>query len=182
MEWNDIGKVVGKFAPILGTVLGGPAGGIVGGLVASVLGVENEPTAIAKAIQADPNAILKLKQLEIDKAKMLNEHIEKMANLDFKYEESRVADVDSARSREVETVRSGGGNYIQGILAIIGVGAFFGFSGYVIVYGLKEMTSQEALIVGTVIGSVMMIGKDIYGYYFGSSSGSKEKTKHLVGK
>jgi len=181
VNWKDIGSTIGKFAPILGTAIGGPAGGVVGSLVSSALGVENEPDAVAKAMQSDPQAGLKLKQLQIDKQKMLNDHVEKMANLDFEYEKSRVAEVASARTREIEVTRSGSKNYVQGILALIGVGAFFGFSGYVVVQGLPNMTKEASLIVGTVIGSVMMIGKDIYGYYFGSSSGSKEKTKMLKG-
>ena len=181
MSWKDIASTVGKFAPIVGTVLGGPAGAAVGSLVSSALGVENEPQAVAKAIQADPQAALKLKQLQIDNQKMLNAHIEKMADLDFEYEKSRVAEVASAREREIKTTSSGSKNYVQGILAVVGIIAFFGFSGYIVVIGLPEMGKDSALVVGTVIGSVMMIGKDIYGYYFGSSSGSKEKTKLLKG-
>ena len=181
MNWKDIGSTIGKFAPMVGTALLGPAGGIVGSLVSSALGVENEPESVAKAMQTDPQAGLKLKQLQIDNQKMLNEHIEKMANLEFKYEESRVAEVSSAREREIKTTASGSKNYVQGILGIVGVIAFFGFSGYIVVIGLPEMGKDSALVVGTVIGSVMMIGKDIYGYYFGSSSGSKDKTKLLKG-
>ncbi len=179
MNWKDIASTVGKFAPVVGTVLGGPAGAAVGALVSSALGVENEPQAVAKAIQADPQAALKLKQLQIDNQKMLNVHIEKMADLDFEYEKSRVADVSSAREREVKLAQSGSKNYIQGTLAIVGVTAFFGLSSYVIISGLPNMSKEAALMVGTVIGSVMMIGKDVYNFYFSSSLGSKEKTKMM---
>jgi len=181
MNWRDISNTVGKFAPMVGTVLGGPAGAAIGSLVSTALGVENEPDAVAKAMQTDPQAGLKLKQLQLDKQKMLNEHIEKMALLDFEYEKSRVAEVASARVREIETTKAGSNNYVQAVLAILGIMAFFGFSYLVISNGLPDMSKDQALIVGTVIGSIMMIGKDIYGYYFGSSSGSKEKTKLLKG-
>ena len=181
MNWKDLGSTLGSFAPMLGTVIGGPAGSMIGTLVADALGVENKPEAVAKAMKADPQVGLKLKELELKKTAMLNDHIEKMAGLDMKYEELRVEDVSSARTREVEALKSGSKNYIQSALAIIGVLAFFGFSGYVVKYGLADMSKESAMIVGTVIGSVMMIGKDIYGYYFGSSSGSKEKTKMMKG-
>lgn len=64
MDWKDLGKKVGKFAPLLGTVLGGPAGGAVGGLVAAALGSANDPDAIDAAIAADPGAAAKLRELE----------------------------------------------------------------------------------------------------------------------
>ena len=181
MDWKDLGHTLGKFAPLIGTTILGPAGALVGSLVSDALGVENTPEAVAKAVKADPQASLKLQELSIKKEAMLNEHIEKMASLDMKYEELRVEDVSSARSREIESLKSGSKNYVQSALAIIGVVAFFGFSGYVVRYGLADMSKESAMIVGTVIGSVMMIGKDIYGYYFGSSSGSKEKTKMMKG-
>ena len=67
MDWKDLGKAVKKYAPVLGTALGGPAGGAVGGvvtMVASAFGVEEEPEAIMKAIETDPIAAIKLKEIE----------------------------------------------------------------------------------------------------------------------
>lgn len=65
MEWKDLKSIVGKSAPILGTLLGGPAGGAVGALVSSVLGVDNEPDEVHKALSADPSLLLKLRKAEI---------------------------------------------------------------------------------------------------------------------
>lgn len=64
MSWKDVAGKVGKFAPLLGTVLGGPAGGAIGGLVAAALGSGNDPDAISAAIDADPSAEAKLRELE----------------------------------------------------------------------------------------------------------------------
>jgi len=175
-SWKDIGSMVGKFAPLVGTALGGPAGGAIGALVATALDSENTPDAVMKAINTNPDIAVKLKALQIQHMDLLNKHIEKMADLEFKYEETRVENVKSARAREVSLAASGVINYTQTFLAILGVGAFFGLSGWVVMYGLTAMDKQEAFIVGSVIGSVLMIGKDIYNYYFGSSTGSKEKT------
>lgn len=66
MNWGDVGSIVGKTAPILGTILGGPAGGAIGMLLSSLLGSGNSPDAVNAAILADPQAALKLAQFESD--------------------------------------------------------------------------------------------------------------------
>lgn len=67
MDWKDIAGTVGKAAPILGTLLGGPAGGAVGGLIASVLGTGGTPDEVSTALAANPDAAVKLKQIEKDR-------------------------------------------------------------------------------------------------------------------
>lgn len=63
-SWDGIKDTVGKAAPLLGSALGGPAGGAVGGLIASALGVEEKPDAVAKALESDPEAAIKLQELQ----------------------------------------------------------------------------------------------------------------------
>jgi len=77
MDWSSIAKDVAKAAPLVGTLLGGPAGGAVGGLISSALGVENKPDAVASAIKADPQALVKIKQIELDhKADLERMHLQ----------------------------------------------------------------------------------------------------------
>lgn len=64
MNWKDLAGVVSKVAPVLGTALGGPAGGAVGLLISTALGSEQTPAAVAAAIQAHPEAALKLAEIE----------------------------------------------------------------------------------------------------------------------
>ena len=64
MEWKEIANAVGKAAPLLGTLLGGPAGGAVGALVASALGTGADPDAVAKELAANPEAAVKLREIE----------------------------------------------------------------------------------------------------------------------
>lgn len=63
--WESIKETVASVAPFAGSLLGGPAGGAVGGMIAAALGVKNDPDEVAKAIQSDPAAALKLKQIEM---------------------------------------------------------------------------------------------------------------------
>jgi len=72
MDWGDIKDAVASVAPTLGTALAGPAGGAVGGLLASALGVEQTPEAVSQAIKADPQAAVKLREVEagLEKARL----------------------------------------------------------------------------------------------------------------
>jgi len=62
--WDKIRNVVGSVAPVAGSLLAGQAGGAVGAMLASALGVENTPDAVAAAIKADPQAAVKIRQIE----------------------------------------------------------------------------------------------------------------------
>ncbi len=73
MDWKDIAQAVGKAAPILGTLLGGPAGTAVGALVASALGTDATPAAVDAALTSNPDALVKLRQVEADRAGRLQE-------------------------------------------------------------------------------------------------------------
>jgi len=62
--WDSIKDTVGSVAPIAGSLLGGPAGGAVGSMLASALGVDNTPDAVAAAIKSDPQAAVKIREIE----------------------------------------------------------------------------------------------------------------------
>jgi len=62
--WDSIKDTVGSVAPIAGSLLGGPAGSAVGSMIASALGVSNTPDAVAAAIKSDPQAAIKIRQIE----------------------------------------------------------------------------------------------------------------------
>ena len=65
MGWEKVSKLIGKYAPVVGTLVGGPAGSAVGALVATALGVENSPEAVEKEISKNPSKAQEaLKQLQ----------------------------------------------------------------------------------------------------------------------
>lgn len=68
MNWSDLANIVGTAAPVIGTLIGGPAGAAVGALVASALGVENSPGAVQTALDRDPAALVRIKELELSHA------------------------------------------------------------------------------------------------------------------
>lgn len=77
MNWSDVGGMVAKAAPLVGSILGGPAGGAVGGLVAKALGSEATPEAAAEALKADPEALERVRKLEMENERELTRmHLE----------------------------------------------------------------------------------------------------------
>lgn len=75
MDWLELGKkLAARGLPLLGTALGGPAGGAAGGLIASALGLaSDQPEVLYSAIQQDPEAVVKLRQVELRHAERLEE-------------------------------------------------------------------------------------------------------------
>jgi len=70
MDWNSIKSKIGGAAPLIATMLGGPAVGGVVKMIANTLGVQATPEAIGAELDRNPEAILKLKQLELEKFKV----------------------------------------------------------------------------------------------------------------
>lgn len=75
--WDKVKDLVGSVAPTLGTVLGGPLGGAAGKLIADKLGVENSPEKIQEALSTDPEAMVKIRELEAEKEVDLQRMAEK---------------------------------------------------------------------------------------------------------
>lgn len=90
MNWKSASKIVGKAAPLLGTALGGPAGAAIGTMVATALGVENTPDAVAQAVKNNPDASLKLRELELQNEQHIRDHI-------FRTLDAELKDIQNAR-------------------------------------------------------------------------------------
>jgi len=150
---NDLISMVSKFAPAIGTALGGPLGGLAVSAIAERLGVSDEVEAVTKAIKADPEAAMKLKQLEIEKFKAV------------------LADKDSARNREATIATSEKApllnKLISPALALIVVTAWVGIQFTLINSTVpQEMRELVARVLGTLDGALMVI----LSYYFGAST------------
>lgn len=70
MDWNDIKNKIGGAAPVIATMFGGPMAGAVTKMIANTLGVQVTPEAIGAELERNPDALLKIKQLELDRFKV----------------------------------------------------------------------------------------------------------------
>ena len=150
---NELITMVSKFAPAIGTALGGPLGGMAVSALAERFGVEDEVEAVTKAIKGDPEAAMKLKELEIQKFKAI------------------LADKDSARNREVSIATNDKApilsKLISPALALIVVVAWVGIQFTLLNTTVpQEMRELVARVLGTLDGALMVI----LSYYFGAST------------
>ncbi len=67
MSFDAIKNVIGAVAPTLGTALGGPLGGAAASAIAQVLGCDNDPQSLQKALsKATPEQLTEIKKAELD--------------------------------------------------------------------------------------------------------------------
>jgi len=184
MDWSKVVNFVSGAAPILGTVIGGPVGtgvgAIAGGavsLIASAFGVEGEdakdPEKIYAALQADPDAILKLKEIE------LTNKVE-LSKLALQSDQAYLADTQDARSAQVQREQATGKKDVNlYILAWTIVVGFFSMTG---VLTFVTLPTDSTGVVFLLFGALVAGFAQVINYFFGSSKSSSDKTKMLNAK
>ena len=177
MNWSDIGNIVGKAAPTVGGLLGGPAGAAVGALVASALNVSNDPEAVNAALVANPEAMVRIQELQANARVQLEQLAVTAENNRLQAEAAQysaeVADRDSARKLAAQQPS----DFIRPaitILLILGAFAILAavFGGYAESV-LKDPTASG--IAGIVIGFWFNELKQTLGFYFGMTKESQKQ-------
>jgi CDP-diglyceride synthetase len=150
-------------APTVATALTGPAGGAVVSMIAKQFGVEDSVEAVTKHLQANPDAAIKLKELDLKELELQN------------------ADRDSARKREMEVVKSDAHFITKNITSLLALGTVAGaMIMTALVFFVDFPESQENIII-FALGFLTSAATQVLSYYFGSSSGSKEKDEKIKG-
>ena len=149
-----LANIVGSVAPTLGTALGGPLGGMAGDVISKVLGVENTPASLEKAIaQATPEQLLEIKKAEKDfEAKM------KQLDVDiYKLEAEEKKDARRHFSKDW-TAR------------IIGIAMVGGFLGYIFLVTLQPPQQNSEALINLVLGYLGGLASAVISFYFGASN------------
>jgi hypothetical protein len=152
-------------APVLATAIAGPAGGAAVGWLADKLGVPDATVeGITEALTGNPELTMKLKELDLEYAKM------------------DAADRDSARKAYAEVATSQYATKLDKavvpVLALGTVALAFLFIGILIF--IDVATDQQQMII-FALGFITSSAGQVLSFYFGSSQGSKDKTKELEG-
>lgn len=163
MGWKDI---VASVAPVLGTALGGPFGGMAAKFLSkSLTGDENAgEDVLEEMVQgANPDLMFKIKQLDAD-FKL------EMKRLGLKEEQLIVEDRQDARKlfsvdKRPQIILSG--VFIIGYFILV----------YTLVTGKFIVPTEQVALMSTLIGVLTAGVANIMQFWFGSSSGSKDKTK-----
>lgn len=182
MNWSDIGSLVGKAAPIVGTLLGGPAGAAVGAMVASALGTTNDADAVSAALTGNPDALVRVQELQANARVQLEQLAVTAENNRLQAEAAQyaaeAADRDSARQLAAkqpnDLVRPTLTFIMLGGSLFIVVAVLIGWATDVI----KDPTA--ALTVGTVLGLWLGMTKETMGFWFGMTKESQKQSAAIT--
>lgn len=158
---NELLKLLGSVAPALATVVAGPLGGLAVSAIASKLGVADTVEAVTKAISVDPDAALKLAQIDLDKIKA------EYANT------ADARDMQKIALQQSDTFSKRFTMYLTVFWSVSAV-AYVGFITFGVIPDNNVRFADTILgfILGTVVSTVL-------NFWFGSSIGSKEKGEAL---
>jgi hypothetical protein len=174
MNWDKVKEKIGGAAPLIATLIGGPAAGGIVSMVASALGVEGKPESIMAELERNPEAMLKLKELQLT-------HKTRFEELALEDTKAHLADMQNARQREVEIRKSGGSTWPLYMLASIIVVGFFGLL-ITLITMEGAVTADKERYIFLMLGSLVTSFAGVIQYFFGSSKGSSDKTALLVSK
>jgi hypothetical protein len=156
---NELLKLLGHIAPALATAVAGPAGGLVVSAIADKLGVKNTVEAVTKAVVEDPDAALKLAQIDLETLKTQHANTA----------DARAMQVAALNQSDVFSKR-----FTMYLTAFWSVCAaiYIGFITFSVIPDTNVRFADTILgfILGTVIATML-------NFWFGSSIGSKEKDK-----
>lgn len=168
MDWK---KTLATVAPTIATALGGPLAGVAVNMATQALGLtESSPEALEQAVVgASPETMLRLK--EVDNAFKLE-----MERLGVDLERIHQADRASARDMAKQNM------WPQIALSIVFIAGYFGamFALHGVLFETKDINGQLMALFGSLIGVFTRELSGIMQFWFGSSSGSKEKTKAMA--
>lgn len=152
-------------APVLATAVAGPAGGAAVGWIASKLGIDDATVeGVTQALTTNPEMALKLKELDLEYAKL------------------EVADRDSARKAYAAVATSEYATKLEKmVVPLLALGVVgLAFALIAVLMFVNTPQDQQQLII-FALGFITSAAGQVLSFYFGSSQGSKEKTKEIQG-
>jgi hypothetical protein len=158
---NDLLKLLGNIAPALATAVAGPLGGAAVSAIAKQFGVEDTVEAVTKAVVEDPDAALKLAQIDLDKLKA------EYANT------ADARDMQKVALQQTDIFSKRFPMYLTAFWSFVAT-IYIGFITFSVIPDKNVRFADTILgfILGTVIATLL-------NFWFGSSVGSKDKAELL---
>ena len=142
------------------------------------LGTETTADQVIKHLNSNPEAVVKLKELEIQARALELDSIVKAKQAELDELTVRINDIQNARSRQIEHEKATGKSDINlYVLAWLTVLGFFILIGILLWAPLPKGSEN---IVYLLLGCLTANTNSVYQYFFGSSKGSADKTIELT--
>jgi len=152
-------------APVLATAIAGPAGGVAVGWLADKLGVDDATVeGVTAALAGNPDLTLKLKELDLEYAKM------------------DAQDRDSARKAYAAVATSEHATKLdKAVVPMLALGTVTLAFGFIAILMFRDVPVDQQQMVIFALGFITSSAGQVLSFYFGSSQGSKDKTKEIEG-
>ena len=152
-------------APVLATAVAGPAGGAAVGWIASKLGIDDATVeGVTQALTGNPEMAMKLKELDLEYAKL------------------DAADRDSARQAYAQVATSEHATKLdKSVVPLLALGTVTLAFGFIGILMFKDVPVDQQQMVIFALGFITSSAGQVLSFYFGSSQGSKDKTKEIEG-
>jgi hypothetical protein len=150
-------------APVLATAVAGPAGGAAVGWIASKLGIDDATVeGVTEALTGNPEMTMKLKELDLEYAKLDQQ------------------DRDSARKAYASVATSEYATHLEkAVVPILALGVVgLAFMLIAVLMFVNTPQDQQQIII-FALGFITSAAGQVLSFYFGSSQGSKDKTKEI---
>ena len=162
MNWSELGKKVADYAPLLGGALG-PVGAGVGALIASEFGTENTPDAISNFMTGNPEAQVKLREIELT-------HKTKLQQIKLETLQAELGDKANARQAHHQSKMPACLSVVLTVLIAILVVLLF--------YIKVPEGSREVLFM--LLGVVVKEWGSAMQFWFGTTRSSADKTRLMI--
>ena len=150
-------------APTLATAVAGPMGGMAVKAIADKLGIGETVEEVAAHLQANPEALTKLKELELEYAKL------------------DMANTADARKMNSEIQNSATASWLaKNIAYVIDVAIIAGALTMTFVVFIIGVPEQNKSMAFTALGSLWTLTGTVVNFHRGSSAGSKAKTEEMM--
>lgn len=177
----DLKTAIGSFAPTLATMLGGPLAGTAVGALCGAFGLQPGASQddVTKVVQGglSPDTIAAIRAADQKHAEMISQHGIDLVKLNTDHELAMgkllVDDKNGARDREVKT----GDINTPRWLSLFAVLCFVALVIAVLMGVTPAEGMKDTFLI--LVGAAIAVFKDVYGYYFGSSSGSRENQEAM---
>ncbi|AEY01478.1 hypothetical protein GU3_08610 [Oceanimonas sp. GK1] len=170
-DWKDIATTVGRIADSVAPLLTGPVGvaASIGAQIAGVLGTDNQPAAVQRELEQNPEAALKLQQWAHQEREQIRQAHLSLQQLDLEREKVLLADVQHARQQHQDNPMP---ERLTRALAVMVVALTVGLMAMPVPDGSKE-------VVFYIAGQIVTAFLAAVTYWLGSSRGSAEKQRKL---
>ena len=157
MDWKSVGEWLkanaGAGASLVGSLLTGNVPGAVAAGVAMISSATGtaDPAKALEALQSDPGTVLKLRELAVQEAESIRNHIQAM-------EELRLKDEQAAHAEQQETIRSGDraeDEYVRHTRPLMARQSWYATAIYII--GFEALKALEVFKVGATFDLAMII-------------------------